>query len=309
MKVLVTGANGFIGRALCLHLFSLGHEVVPIVRRGYKFPQGQVVPPYDDQKWDFFLNRCDVVIHLAGRTHVMCERNSDPLEAFRVANIDPTMQLAIGAVEAGVKRFIFISSIKVNGEETIPDTCFKPDDAPQPKGAYAVSKYEAEQALLAFALENLLEVVIIRPPLVYGPNVKGNFASMLRWVKQGTPLPLLAIKNNRRSLVSLHNLIDLISTCMIHPNATNQIFLAGDGEDLSTCDLIKRTCKALCVAPSLFYVHPMVLKTGARMINKLDLYQRLCSSLQVDITKNQILLGWKPAITVDEGLRRAVQGI
>ena len=309
MKVLVTGANGFIGRALCLYLFSVGHEVVPIVRRGYKFPEGHLATPYDDQNWEFFLNRCDVVIHLAGRAHVMRERHPDPLEAFRVANLVPTMQLASRSVEAGVKRFIFISSIKVNGEETTPDTCFKPDDVPHPRDAYSVSKYEAEQALLAFAQRNLLEVVIIRSPLVYGPNVKGNFASMLKWVKQGIPLPLLGMKHNRRSFVSLHNLIDLIASCMVHPKATNQIFLAGDGEDLSTCDLLLRTCRALCVTPRLFYVHPMVLKTGARMINKLDLYQRLCSSLQADITKNQILLGWKPSITVDEGLNRAVKGL
>lgn len=307
MKVLVTGANGFIGSALCLHLSGLGHEVVPIVRSGYEFPKGQIILSNNDAQWKFVLNRCDVVIHLAGRAHVMLERHSDPLEAFRVANLVPTMQLARRAVEAGVKRFIFISSIKVNGEQTIPDTCFKPDDAPRPKDAYSVSKYEAEQALLEFAKRDLLEVVIIRPPLVYGPSAKGNFDVMLRWVKQGVPLPLLAIKNNRRSLVSLYNLNDLIANCMVHPRASNQIFLVGDGDDLSTYDLLLKTCKALCVAPRLFYVPPLALKTGARLINKLDLYQRLCCSLQVDISTNQMLLGWEPPITVDEGLLRAVK--
>jgi nucleoside-diphosphate-sugar epimerase len=307
VKVLVTGANGFIGSALCLHLSGLGHEVVPIVGKGYELSEGPATLSNDMPQWKFILNKCDVIIHLAGRAHVMREGEPDPLEAFRAANLNPTIHLARRAVEAGVKRFIFISSIKVNGEETLPGSCFKPEDAPHANDAYSLSKYEAEQALLAFAQKNLIEVVIIRPPLVYGPNAKGNFASMLKWVERGIPLPLLAIKNNRRSLVSLHNLIDLVAICMVHPNAANQIFLASDGEDLSTYGLITKICVALSVTPRLFYAHPLVLKSGAMMINKLDLYQRLCGSLQVDISKNQKFLDWKPSISVDEGLRKAVQ--
>ena len=307
MKVLVTGANGFIGSALCLHLFALGHEVIPMVRKDYAVSMDPTSLPYDEQQWRLVLNKCDVVIHLAGRAHVMRERDIDPLQAFRAANLELTMQLARKAVEAGVKRFIFISSIKVNGEETMPGDCFKPDDIPNPNDPYSVSKYEAEQALLKFVKRNFLEVVIIRPPLVYGPNAKGNFASLMKWVKRGIPLPLLAIKNNRRTLVSMDNLIDLIATCMAHPRAVNQIFLAGDGEDISTQDLLLRTYKAINVAPRLFYVPTLALKAGAMMVNKLDLYQRLCCSLQVDISKNQILLDWTPPISVDEGLLRAVQ--
>ena len=307
MKVLVTGANGFIGSALCIHLTELGHEVIPIIRRGSEFPLGQIVLTNYDQMWKFDLSRCDVVIHLAGRVHVMRERNPEPLEAFRAANLEPTLQLAQMAVEAGVKRFIFISSIKVNGEETVLDGVFKPDDVARPRGPYSVSKYETEKALLSFARRNQFEVIIIRPPLVYGPNSKGNFDLLVKFIAKGIPLPLSAIKNNRRSLVSLYNLMDLIVRCMVHPNASNQIFLASDGEDLSTYDLILRISKALGVVPRLFYVPPLALKASAIIINKLDLYQRLCGSLQVDISKNQILLDWTPPISVDEGISRAMQ--
>jgi nucleoside-diphosphate-sugar epimerase len=305
VKVLVTGANGFIGSALCAHLSDLGHEVIPIIRSGSEFPLGQIVLPNDEQMWKSVLNRCDVVIHLAGRAHIMRERNTDPLESFRAANLEPTMQLALRAVEAGVKRFIFISSIKVNGEETMLNGVFKPDDVPRPSDPYSVSKYETEKALLSFARRTQLEVIIIRPPLVYGPNAKGNFAALLKCVVQGIPLPLSAITNNRRSLVSLYNLMDLIVCCMVHPNASNQIFLASDGEDISTHDLILRVSKALGVVPRLFYVPPLALKAGAIIFNRLDLYWRLCGSLQVDISKNQ-LLDWNPPISLDEGIRRAI---
>jgi nucleoside-diphosphate-sugar epimerase len=238
----------------------------------------------------------------------MRELDPDPLGAFRAVNLDATMLLARRAVAAGVKRFIFVSSIKVNGEETAPGSRFRPDDTPQPRDGYAVSKHEAEQALLKFAQRNGLDLVIIRPPLVYGPGAKGNFARMLKWVARGVPLPLSAIRDNRRSLVCLHNLIDLIATCMAHPSAANQIFLVSDGEDLSTQDLLIRTGRVLARSPRLFYVPAWALKVGAMIVNKPDLYQRLCGSLQLDITKNYTLLGWLPPISVNEGLRRAVQG-
>ncbi len=307
MKVLVTGANGFIGSALCAHLSDLGHEVIPIIRRSSEFPLGQIVLPNDEQMWKSVLNRCDVVIHLAGRAHVMRERDPDPLGAFRAANIEPTMKLAVRAIEAGVKRFIFISSIKVNGEETMLGGVFKPDDSPRPSDPYSVSKHETEKALLSFALKTQLQVIIIRPPLVYGPSAKGNFATLLKCINQGIPLPLSAITNNRRSLVSLYNLMDLIVCCMVHPNASNQIFLASDGEDLSTHDLLLKVSKALGVVPRLFYVPPLALRASAMIFNKLDLYQRLCGSLQVDISKNQMLLDWNPPISLDDGIRRAIQ--
>lgn len=307
MKVLVTGANGFIGSALCLHLSVKGHEVIPVAGKGHNASLGQIVPPKDNSECRLLLKGCDTVIHLAGRAHVMRDRDPDPLESFLAANLYPTVSLACRAIEAGVKRLIFISSIKVNGEETVLGSCFNPGDTPNPNDAYSVSKYKAEQELLALAEKNLLEVVIIRPCLVYGPGVKGNFATLLQLVKSGVPLPLSAIKNNLRSLVSLHNLIDLISVCMNHPGASNQIFLASDGEDLSTYSLLVRVYKTLSVTPRLFYVPPFVLKAGAILINKLDLYQRLCCSLQADVSKNQLLLDWTPPFSVDEGLRRSLQ--
>lgn len=307
MKVLVTGANGFIGSALCAHLSDLGHEVIPIIRRSSEFPLGQIVLTNDESMWKFVLNRCDVVIHLAGRAHIMRESDPDPLGAYRAANLEPTMQLALRAVEAGVKRFIFISTIKVNGEETMLGGVFKPDDSPRPSEPYSVSKHETEKALLSLALKTQLEVIIIRPPLVYGPSAKGNFATLLKCINQGIPLPLSAITNNRRSLVSLYNLMDLIVCCMVHPNASNQIFLASDGEDLSTHDLILKVSKALGVVSRLFYVPPLALRASAMIINKLDLYQRLCGSLQVDISKNQMLLDWNPPTSLDDGIRKAIQ--
>jgi nucleoside-diphosphate-sugar epimerase len=189
----------------------------------------------------------------------------------------------------------------------MPGARYKADDIPQPKDCYSFSKYEAEQALIELSEKNLLEVVIIRPPLVYGPKAKGNFATLLKWARMGVPLPLSAFKNNRRSLVSLHNLMDLIACCLVHPKAKNQIFLASDGEDLSTYDLFLRTYKALKVKPMMFYVPPMVLRAGALVMSKLDLYQRLCGSLQADISKNKMLLNWTPPISVDEGLHRAIK--
>jgi nucleoside-diphosphate-sugar epimerase len=206
-----------------------------------------------------------------------------------------------------VKRFIFISSIKVNGEETMLSGVFKPDDVPRPSEPYSVSKYETENALLSFSRRTQLKVIIIRPPLVYGPSAKGNFSTLLKCITQGIPLPLSAITNNRRSLVSLYNLMDLIACCMVHPNASNQIFLASDGEDLSTHDLILRVSKALGVVPRLFYVPHLALKASAMVFNKFDLYRRLCGSLQVDISKNQMLLDWNPPISLDDGIRRAIQ--
>lgn len=307
MKILVTGANGFIGSALCPYLSGLGHAVVPVVRRPCDLPHAKIIKLDEEAEWGPALGGCDCVIHLAGRAHVMRESEPDPLAAFRVANVDATMHLARRAFAAGVKRFIFVSSIKVNGEETAQDCHFRPDDLPRPKDAYAISKFEAEQALLSFAQKNKLEVVIIRPPLVYGPGARGNFERVLKWVARGIPLPLSAINNNRRSLVCLYNLNHLISTCIEHPSAANQIFLVSDGEDLSTSDLLVRTSRALGRKPRLFYVPTWMLKACTLIVNEPDLYLRLCCSLQLDITKNKELLKWLPPISVDEGLCRAVQ--
>jgi nucleoside-diphosphate-sugar epimerase len=197
----------------------------------------------------------------------------------------------------------------VNGEFTEPGKLFTPDDVPMPQDPYSISKYEAEQLLLQLAAETDMEVVIIRPPLVYGPNAKANFESMMQWLSRGAPIPLAAATNNRRSLVAIDNLVDLLITCVSHPAAGNQIFLVSDGEDISTADLLKRASKAMGRPVRLFYVPLMMIKLGLKVVNKFGIYRRLCGSLQLDITKTQQLLGWTPPISVEEGLRRAARNI
>jgi len=219
--------------------------------------------------------------------------------------VDGTLNLAQQAVDAGVTRFIFISSIKVNGEQTSCGRVYTAEDLPAPEDAYGISKYEAEQGLLQIAADTGLEVVIIRPPLVYGPGVKGNFSSMMRVVKKGYPLPLGSI-NNKRSLVALDNLVDLIITCINHPAAANQVFLAGDGEDLSTTELLRGVAKAAGVSSRLIPVPVSVLRFVASLLGKKEVSQRLLGSLQVDISKTRDLLGWTPPLSVEDGLRHCL---
>ena len=230
------------------------------------------------------------------------------LAAFRSVNVEGTDNLARQAAATGVRRFVFLSSVKVNGEFTQKGRPFTADDAPAPEDPYGVSKYEAEKLLRQIATETGMEVVIIRPPLVYGPGVKANFESMMRWLARCVPLPLAAVTQNRRSFVAIDNLVDLIMTCLSHPAAANQTFLVSDGEDLSTSDLLRRMGAALGHPARLFYVSPSMLKLGAQVVNKSGIYQRLCGSLQLDIAKTRQLLGWTPPVSVDEGLRRAAEG-
>lgn len=215
------------------------------------------------------------------------------------------MNLARQAVDAGVKRFVFISSIKVNGEETLPGQPFCVDDDPRPADPYGISKMEAEQELRTLAQETGLEVVIVRPPLVYGPGVKANFLSMIRWVARGVPLPLGAI-HNQRSFVALGNLVDFLVTCVEHPHAANQTFLVSDGEDFSTTELLKRIAAAMGRPAHLIPVPVRLLKVGLGLLGKGAIASRLCGSLQVDMSRTRELLGWTPPLTVDEGLRSAV---
>lgn len=309
MKVLVTGASGFVGRQLCSTLASRGFEVVPIVRDkavGGEIVVGNVGPETD---WQGSLaTQPDVVIHLAARVHVMGDDAADPLETFRAVNVEGSLNLARQAAAAGVRRLVYLSSIKVNGEVSLADRPFQADDTPAPEDPYGVSKHEAEQLLRQITTETGIEVVIIRPPLVYGHGVKANFQSMMRWLVRGVPLPLAAVTNNRRSLVALDNLVDLIVTCLNHPAAANQTFLVSDGEDLSTADLLERIGTALERPARLFYMPLALLKLGATLVNKPGIYQRLCGSLQLDIAKTRELLGWTPPVSVDEGLRRAADG-
>jgi nucleoside-diphosphate-sugar epimerase len=258
--------------------------------------------------WTVTLRSVGQVVHLAARVHVMNDKSTDPLAEFRQVNVEGTANLARQAAAAGVRRFVYLSSIKVNGEFTQEGRPFTADDAPAPEDPYGVSKHEAEQLLRQIATESGMEVVIIRPPLVYGPSVKANFESMMRWLARGVPLPLAAVTQNRRTLVALDNLVDLIMTCLSHPAAPNQTFLVSDGEDLSTADLLERMGAAMGKPARLFYLPPALLKLGATGLNKPGIYQRLCGSLQLDIAKTRQLLGWAPPVSVDEGLRRAAEG-
>ncbi|MGQ7957270.1 UDP-glucose 4-epimerase family protein [Pseudomonas sp. SP16.1] len=312
MKVLLTGSTGFIGQALLARLsVQSALDLVAISRRPASgLPAGvahaQIAGIDADTSWQSILQDVEVVIHAAARVHVMNDKVADPLAEFRKVNVDGTLNLARQAVVAGAKRFIFISSIKVNGESTAPGKPYSAETQPAPVDPYGISKLEAELALQALAAETGLEVVIIRPPLVYGPGVKANFLSMMRWLSKGIPLPLGAI-HNRRSLVALDNLVDLIATCIEHPAAANQTFLVSDGEDLSTSELLRRMGAALGRPARLLPVPSRLLEAGAAMLGRKALSQRLCGSLQVDIGKARELLNWSPPLSVDNALRKTAE--
>lgn len=304
MKVLVTGANGFVGRALCPHLVALGHEVVPVVRRACGMPLERIV--HDEASWMEVLDGCDAVIHLAARAHIMQDQERDPLRAFRASNVDTTIDLAKRAVNVGVRRFVFMSTIKVNGEETSLGCSFSPDDLVEPKDPYAVSKWEAEQELLKIAQRSGLEVVIIRPPLVYGPGVKGNFVSLIEWVKSGVPLPLGAI-HNQRSMIALDNLVSFTTLCAdmdTSPAAKSQIFLVSDGEDVSTTLLLRRVAKAYGLSSRLFPVPEPIMRMAALWMGKSSVVERLFGSLVINNSKASQMLGWHPPTSMDEQLKK-----
>ena len=309
--VLVTGATGLVGRALVGRLqLDGGRAVVAAVRvQAPCLPTGVraiEVLGLADTDWSPVLQGIESVVHCAARTQVMKEQSADSLSEYRRINVAGTLALARQAAQEGVRRFVFVSSIKVNGEQTLSGRPFRADDAPAPEDPYGVSKLEAEQGLFALARETGLEVTVIRPPLVYGPSVKGNFAAMLRWVARGIPLPLGAVRDNRRSLVGLDNLVDLIVTSLDHPAAGNQVFLAGDGEDLSTAALLERLGDATGRRARLVPVPVWALESAAALVGKRDVARRLCGSLQVDISKAREILGWEPPFSVDDGFRKAV---
>lgn len=309
-RVLVTGGGGFVGSALIDRIVRDGcFEISTSVRTERQIPGVRTyqVPDIDaTTSWSAALEGVDVVIHTAARVHVMHDSANEPLTEFRRVNVEGTLNLARQASASGVRRFIFLSSIKVNGESTEPGRPFKPEDTPCPTDPYGISKMEAELALLALAKQEEIEVVIIRPVLVYGPGVKANFLNMMHWLSKGIPLPLGAI-HNARSLVGIDNLVDLIVTCVNHPAAVNQTFLVSDGEDLSTTQLLNKISNVLQKPLRLIPVPPWLLEFVARLMGKGDFSKRLCGSLQVDISKTRELLNWSPGTSVDQGLTNTVR--
>lgn len=313
-RILVSGATGLVGSAVVERLNSQKDCIVYAGSRraSEKIPQGvelSIMPDLGPKAdWRNLLNGLEVIIHCAARVHIMNDSAADPLEAYRIVNVAGTLNLASQAAQLGVRRFVFVSSIKVNGEVTLPQKPFTADDVPTPLDPYGLSKFEAEQGLREIEAQTGMEVVIVRPPLVYGPMVKANFASMMRCVAQSIPLPLGAI-HNARSLVALDNLVDLLVTCANHPAAAGQTFLVSDGEDVSTTELLRRTARAMGKKAFLLPVPAFVIEWGGALLGKRAVAQRLCSFLQVDIEKNRRLLAWTPPLTLDEGLKKAVEGI
>lgn len=313
MNVLVTGATGFVGRAL---VNRLAGDPAFAVRAAVRNTSAHFDPSVtkvaapdlgSDGDWGDAVSGMDSVVHLAARVHMMSDDATDPLTDYRRINVAGTLRLASQAAQAGVRRFVFVSTVKVNGVATPPGRPFTEADPPAPADPYGVSKAEAEKGLFELAKQSALEVVAVRPTLVYGPGVKANFLAMTRLLRRGLPLPLGALDQNKRSLTGIDNLVDLLVTCLRHPAAANQVFLASDGEDLSTTDLLRRTAHALGVRPALIPVPAGWLRTAAMLTGRLGVWQRLGGNLQVDITKARRGLGWEPPVSVDEGLRRAVQ--
>ena len=309
MRVLVTGASGFIGRSVCEQLVAGAYQTIPVVRSAGKAASGSdyiVVPDIGpDTDWREHLRREDVVIHTAARVHVK-DSGANHLDVYRRTNVAATLNLARQAAEAGVQRFIFLSSIKVNGDNTAPGRPFQPDDQANPGDAYGRSKFEAEVGLQQLSLACGLDVVIIRPPLVYGPGVKANFLAMMRWVHRGLPVPFGELENCR-SLVALDNLVDLIKTCCVNPAAANRVFLVSDGEDVSTTELLRRIGAAVHRPARFLPLPPALVRAVAALAGKHGQVTRLLNSLQVDISDTRRALGWAPVVNMDAALRETAR--
>ncbi len=309
-RVLVTGASGFVGRAVVARLAQAATPVRAALRQGpsARLPGvdvAQVGDIHATTDWRGAVEGVDVVVHCAARVHVMHETAADPLAAFRAVNVAGTLQLARQAQAAGVRRLVFVSSIGVNGAETTGRP-FTADDAPAPHSPYAQSKHEAEVALRELAQRTGLEVTIIRPPLVFGPGAPGNFERLMRALHRGMPLPFGAV-HNQRSFVALANLTSLVQVCLGHPQAANQTFMVSDGEDISTTELLRRVAQGLGRPARLIPVPGGAIRALAGLLGKADFAQRLCGSLQVDISKTRALLGWAPPVSLADALNDAAR--
>ncbi len=308
-RLLVTGASGFVGRQLCPDLLARGHEVRAALRRVSSDNLGSdqvAVGEIDgNTDWGSALKEVEAVVHLAGRAHVMQESSEDPLSLYRRVNVEGSRRLAQQAAEAGVRRLVYLSSIKVNGERT-GERPFRETDSPAPEDAYGLSKWEAEQALQQVAAQTGLELVIVRPVLIYGAGVKGNLQRLSGLIRRGIPLPFKSV-DNRRSLLGIGNLLDFLQVCLTHPAAAGEVFLVSDGADLSTPQLIREMSEAMGLKPRL-WPFPRVLLSGlAGLMGRSAEVERLCGNLQVDIRKSARLLDWHPRIPVADGLRAMLQ--
>lgn len=301
MRVLLTGASGFVGSGVA-HALS-NYDLTLIGRRHVQSNASYLKEINGSECYSDCLSNIDVVIHCAARVHVMKDVSQDPLGEYRKVNVAGTLNLARQAAELGVKRFIFLSSIKVNGECTRDGQPFRANDTPSPQDAYSKSKYEAEQGLQSLAAETGMELVIIRPPLVFGHGVKGNFATLLKLLEKKVPLPLGAV-NNSRSFVALDNLIDLVVTCIDHPKAANQIFLVSDDHDLSTTELLELLGRSSGNPSRLIPMPESWIKFGAGVLGKPEIADRLFSSLQVDISHTKKILDWQPPVPLEEAMFR-----
>ena len=311
-KLLVTGANGFVGKALCDKAVLRNINIYGATRKTCNLGNGiknVVVGDIDEHtNWQHALINCDVVIHLAARVHVMQESSRDPLTEFRRMKVLATERLARCASASGVKRLVYLSSIKVNGEETFNGNFFIYTYNPAPQDPYGISKWEAEQVLHEVAKETGLEVVIVRPPLVYGAGVKGNFAQLIAVIKRGIPLPFRSV-GNKRSLIYVGNLVDALLLCSTHPAAVGQTYLVSDGEDLSTPDLLHKLTIVMGQSPRIFAFPITLLKLAGYLTGKSKQIGRLIGSLQVDSSKIRRELGWVPPYTVKQGLQNTVQKV
>ncbi|TMN77033.1 MULTISPECIES: SDR family oxidoreductase [unclassified Pseudoalteromonas] len=305
-RLLITGYSGFVGSNLVDQL-QCSYQLNLLGRKPSNC--GNVFTHNLDSSslYSDSLVNVDFVVHCAARVHIMDDAASDPLNEFRAINTKGSLNLAKQAAAVGVKRFIFLSSIKVNGESTSGKVPFSASDKPAAEDPYGISKAEAEQQLLDLSKQTGMEVVIIRPPLVYGEGVKANFASLMRFVGKGLPLPFRSIKNNKRSLVSVYNLVDLIKVCIEHPKAANQIFLASDDFDLSTAEMVALMAKAQDKKNLALPVPVWCFKLVGKLLNKNDVIDRLTGSLQLDISHTKNTLDWKPPYSVEHGFKLAAK--
>ena len=313
-KVILTGATGFVGKALSESLIESGHEVIALVRSISTILRPSIkqiqfdLNKMNDLNFKLFANDA-IVIHAAARAHVMHDSSNDPLFGYRKINRDATLELAQIASRGGAKRFIYISSIKVNGEFTQDDSVFSPYDVNIPNDPYGLSKYEAEQSLFKLASVTRMEVVVIRPPLVYGIGVKANFSLIMNLVKKQVPLPFGRVEN-KRSMLALDNLVNFLIFCVDvekTQKAVNQVFLLSDGEVVSTSTLLRRIAKAYGVKSRLLPVPVFIMQIFAKLLGKSDVANRLFGDLQVDSSKASELLGWNPVVTMDEQLRKMAE--